>query len=415
MPQLSNFNSVNQYLSRFYENSRVEYSLDNMRRLMKYLDNPQDQLRVIHVAGTSGKTSTAYYIAGILSRGGYKTGLTVSPHVDHLNERVQLNGQPISENDFCDAISRFLGLIANSPIKPSWFEVVVAFAYWYFCEQKVEYAVVEVGLGGLKDGTNVVHHADKVCVITDIGFDHVGVLGNTLAEIAEQKAGIIQPGNVVFTYRQPNEVMDVIKRKTESVNGRLKVVDDFHPNNFQKRNWHLAHAVYEYVGERDNLRYLTSQELEATKQIVIPGRMDIRKIGGKTLIMDGAHNVQKMTAFLKRFNELFPAAKPAILIGVKEGKEYKELVPLLKPLASRVITTSFESSQDLPIKSMDAEELAKEFITQGLKTKVVPDHQEALRILLKCPEDVLLITGSFYLLGQIRRDDILLTHDKKLK
>lgn len=407
MPQLSNFQTVSKYLSRFYENSRTEYTLDNMRRLLKYLGDPQDQLKVIHVAGTSGKTSTAYYVAELISKGGYKTGLTVSPHVDQLNERVQINGHPISEKEFCDSISYFLDLVAKSPVKPSWFEVVVAFAYWYFAEQRVDYAVVEVGLGGLKDGTNVIHHADKVCVITDIGFDHVGILGNTLSEIAEQKAGIIQPGNIVFTYRQVNEVMHVIKKKTDSMQGKLKVVDDFYPDNFQKRNWHLAHAVYEFLGERDNLRYLTSKELNETKQIVIPGRMDIRSIGGKTVIMDGAHNVQKMTAFLSRFNELYPETKPAILIGVKDGKEYKELVPLLTPIASRVITTSFESSQDLPIKSMNADELAAAFKALGVRTKSIPDHEHALKVLLECPEDVLVITGSFYLLGQIRKNTVI--------
>ena len=406
MPQLTSFAQVSKYLSRFYENSRVEYSLDNMRRLMKYLDNPQDQLRVIHIAGTSGKTSTAYYLAELLTKGGYKTGLTISPHIDHVNERVQINGRPISEKDFCESISVFLELIAKSPVKPSWFETVVAFAYWYFAEQQVEYAVVEVGLGGLKDGTNVINHADKVCVITDIGFDHVGILGNTLAEIAQQKAGIIQPGNVVFVYRQTKEIMDVIKTKTLAMQGKLKVIDDFHPNDFQKRNWHLAHTVYEYLGERDNLRYLTSKELEETKRIVVPGRMDIRKIGDKTLIMDGAHNVQKMTAFIARFRELYPDIKPAILIGVKDGKEFKELVPILKPIASRVITTSFESSQDLPIKSMNSDELAAVFKSFDIKTKSIPDHQLALHTLLRCPESVLIITGSFYLLGQIRQDDL---------
>lgn len=374
---------------------------------MKYLGDPQDQLKVIHIGGTSGKTSTAYYAAALLSKGGYKTGLTVSPHVDQLNERVQINGRPISEKEFCAAISHFLDLIAKSPVKPSWFEVVIAFAYWYFAEQRVEYAVVEVGLGGLKDGTNVIHHADKVCVITDIGFDHVGILGETLSEIAEQKAGIIQPGNVLFTYRQVNEVMHVIKKKTDAMQGKLKVVDDFYPDNFQKRNWHLAHAVYEFLGERDNLRYLTSKELDETKQIVIPGRMDIRSIGGKTVIMDGAHNVQKMTAFLGRFNELYPDTNPAVLIGVKDGKEYKELVLLLTPIASRVITTSFESSQDLPIKSMNADELAAAFKALGVRTKSIPDHEHALKVLLKCSEEVLVITGSFYLLGQIRKSKVI--------
>ena len=403
MPKLNNFSEVSKYLSRFYENSREEYTLDNMRGLMNFLDNPQDKYRVVHVAGTSGKTSTAYYVAALLTKGGYQTGLTISPHVDKLNERVQINGKPISENDFCEAISRFLELISKSSVKPSWFEVVVAFAYWCFAEQKVEYVVVEVGLGGLKDGTNVLNHSDKVCIITDIGHDHVGVLGNTLTDIAAQKAGIIQQGNAVFTYRQSTEIMNVIKTKSDAMQGNLKVVDDFNPYDFQKRNWHLAHAAYEYPGERDNLRYLTSQELAETKQILIPGRMEIRKTPDKTIIMDGAHNQQKMATFLARFKDMYPNEHPIILIGVKDGKEYESLIPLLKPVASRVITTSFTSSQDLPIKSMDAQKLADAFKVQGIKTLAVPDNNAAYKLFLQSNEEVGIITGSFYLLGQIRK------------
>lgn len=380
-----------------------------MHKLMDFLQNPQDKLHVIHVAGTSGKTSTAYYIAALLSAGGYKVGLTISPHVDQLNERLQINGQPLDKNVFCENLSEFLGLIEKCQVKPSWFEVVVAFIYWYFAKSMVDYAVVEVGLGGLKDGTNVVTRPDKVCVITDIGLDHVGVLGDSLAEIATQKIGIVQSGNAVFTYEQADEVMQVYRAAADKQQAKLYIIDKptFETSNiprYQQRNWHLAREVYSFLQKRDNLKNLTKQVLNQTKQISIPARMDTATVNGKTLIMDGAHNAQKMSAFITSFKKLYPDVKPAVLIGVKAGREYEELVPLLKPFAARIITTSFTSSQDLPIKSMDAHELALAF---GInKAVAIPDNRQALKKLLSCPEKTLVITGSFYLLGQIRRNAV---------
>lgn len=408
MPKLANFAEANQYMSRFYNNSRTEYTLDNMRQMMVFLGNPQDKLRVVHVAGTSGKTSTAYYIAALLTAGGYNTGLTVSPHVDQLNERVQINGQPISETKFCDSLSEFLEIIQKCPVEPSWFEVIVAYVYWYFSSQKVDYAVVEVGLGGQKDGTNVVTRPDKVCVLTDIGLDHVGILGDSLGEIAAQKIGIAQPTNTIFTYQQPQEVMDVYTATSNKLGAKLNIVgrptyDTSSVPRYQQRNWLLAYKVYEFLQNRDNLRHLTSQVLRETKQILIPGRMEAHKIENKTVIMDGAHNAQKMAAFIASYKKLFPETKPAILLGVKEGKEYKELIPLLKPFAESIITTSFESSQDLPIKSMPAQKLADAFGKTRTKVRVIDDHDEAYKTLLKSSEEVLVVTGSFYLLGQIRK------------
>lgn len=407
MPELKSFHQVSAYLARFYENARVEYSLDTMRELMDYLGNPQEKFRVIHVAGTSGKTSTAYYISALLATGGYKTGLTISPHVDQINERVQINNKPITEKDFCESLSRFLTLIQKTKIQPSWFEAVVAYAYWYFAEQKVDYVVAEVGLGGQKDATNVIKNTNKICVITDIGYDHVGILGDTLAEIARQKAGIIQRGNEVFTYNQKQEIMDEIKRVAVKKKAKLFAVKDIYQDDFKKRNWHLAHIVYEHLGERDNLRHLTSQELKNSQNIYIPGRMEIFKVGKKILVMDGAHNDQKMSSFIKGFKQQFPNINPAVLIGVKEGKDFEPLIKLIKPLAFRIITTEFKTTQDLPIKSMSADALAQAF-GRYLNVTVQPDLRLAYRELMSGKEHVCIVTGSFYLLGQIRMNENLI-------
>lgn len=391
-------------------------TLDRILPLMKLLGDPQDRLRIVHIAGTSGKTSTAYYMAALLRAAGKNIGLTVSPHVDSITERVQLNGQPLSEAEFCTELGTFLDIVQQAEQAPSYFELLYAFALWLFERQKVDYAVVETGMGGLYDATNVATRADKVCIITDIGFDHMQVLGYTLPEIAAQKIGIVHPGNAVFMYQQADEVMEVMQAwvakqagakltlTTEAAELAANDTDIEGLPQYQQRNWLLAHWVYTYLQQRDALQHLTSQVLSKTQSVQVPGRMDVRQISGKTIVMDGAHNAQKMTAFVDSFRQLYPGVKPAILLALKEGKEYQSVVPLLAPLAGRVLLTTFETSQDLPAKSIDPELLAAAFREQSkVPVETIIDHRAAFEALLASPEKVCIVTGSFYLLSQIRK------------
>jgi dihydrofolate synthase/folylpolyglutamate synthase len=172
MLRIETFSEASKLLAKFIPPDRpTSYTLDRMEQLMDYLGNPQNRLSVIHIAGTSGKTSTSYYIAALLHATGKTVGLSVSPHIDTIAERAQIDLRPLEESDYCEQLGIFLELIEKSGIQPSYFEVLVAFMYWLFDRRGVDYAVVEVGLGGLLDGTNVVDRSDKVCVITDIGFD----------------------------------------------------------------------------------------------------------------------------------------------------------------------------------------------------------------------------------------------------
>jgi dihydrofolate synthase/folylpolyglutamate synthase len=408
---ITNFAAANRYFNRFNDQANTEYSLNNMRQLMTFLGNPQDKFRAVHVAGTSGKTSTAYFMAALLVAAGRKTGLTVSPHVDEVNERVQLNGQPLGETEFCSALTSFAETIESAPVRPSSFELKVAFAYWYFAREEVEYVVMEVGLGGLKDATNVMSRRDKVCIITDIGYDHINVLGGSLPEIAAQKAGIIQPGNAVFSYRQPEDVMKVLRTHTAERQATLQIIesaanDDETIPDYQYRNWSLSRRVYDFLVGRDDLPPLSEAVLRQTRHITIPGRMDVRRINGKTIVMDGAHNGQKIEAFVDSFRKLYPGAKPAILLGMRDGKDYETAVPLIASLASRVITTAFVSSQDLPVRSLPPQKLAAAFKNK-LSVKVIADQSAAFQELVNGPEKICVVTGSLYLLGQIRNNEQL--------
>ena len=390
-------------------------TLERIEPLMELLGNPQDQLKIIHIAGTSGKTSTAYYMAALLLAAGKKIGLTVSPHVDSITERVQINGLPLDEVTFCRELDEFLKLVEQAPQKPSYFELLYAFALWEFQRQGVDYAVIETGMGGLHDATNVATRADKVCIITDIGFDHMHVLGHTIPEITAQKIGIVHSGNVALMYQQSDESMAVINEWIAKQQATLQVTNqeaeqgraEVHLGDlplYQQRNWLLANYAYDYVANRDNLEHLTRQVLQKTLEVQVPGRMDVRQIQDKTIIMDGAHNEQKMTAFLQSFQQQYPDSRPVVLLALKQGKEYRAVAPLLAPIASQIIVTTFATSQDLPALAMDPEVLADELRTAGAQeVQVIPDHAEAYQNFLQTTQNIGIITGSFYLLSQIRK------------
>ena len=400
------------YIPQVRELLGKDLTLDRMKPLLETLGNPQDQLKIIHIAGTSGKTSTAYYITALLKVAGLKVGLTVSPHLDSVTERVQINLEPLPEAEFCQALGEFLDLIASVEPRPTYFELLIAFAYWYFAKVGVDYAVMETGLGGSFDATNVAGKSDKVCVITDIGLDHMHVLGNTVTEIAGQKAGIIHASNQVFMYDQSPAVMEVFEHTTKEKNAILNVLSvsagengetfDSLPD-YQKRNWLLAKFTYDYVAERDSLPPLTSENLAISMQTQVPGRMDVRQVNGKTIVMDGAHNEQKMTAFVESFKALYPDKKAAILLALKEGKEYEAVLPLLEPICSQLIVTSFPSAQDLPTPSIDPQVLATAAKGGGFNNiQTEPDPLMAYQLLQAAAEDMVIVTGSFYLLSSLR-------------
>ena len=411
MIKVNNFQDVATLLSD-YRRPHGDYVLDRILAIMEKLGNPQNSYKVIHIAGTSGKSSTAYYTAALLAETGKKVGLTVSPHVDEINERIQINLKALTEAEFCSELTIFLEDIESIKLEPSYFELLIAFAYWEFARQKVDYAVVEVGLGGLLDSTNVISRADKVSVITDIGLDHTQVLGKKLSGIAAQKAGIILPKSVAFTNKQSDEVMTVFRSVADSKKAQLFVINDHKKLSllsdlplFQRRNWSLAYAVFEYICKRDKLTELTDQQLLETTHTHIPARMEVLNYKGKTLIIDGAHNQQKLRTLTTSILDKFPNTKIAVELGLLEEKddELHEALKEITNFAGHIITTSFFAGQDIPKKAMGADEMER-IIRQSGYTGVesINDPKLAFEALMDRPEDVVLVTGSFYLLNNIR-------------
>ncbi len=412
---MKTFKEANALLQQFWPvklSRQHVYTLETMTKLMDFLGNPQNKLKVVHVAGTSGKTSTTYYVAALLKAAGKKVGLTVSPHVDEINERVQIGLVPLPEAVFCAELTEFLKIIKKSGVEPSYFEVMVAFAYWEFVRRGAEYAAVEVGLGGLVDGTNVVARPDKVCVITDIELDHINVLGSTLGEIAAQKAGIILPKNSVFCYRQGTEVMEQIAARATQKRADLHVL----PNDaaladftdlplFQQRNLGLALQAVNQVLRQNGEPEITKQQLATAAQTHIPARMEEVMLSDKTLIIDGAHNAQKLHALGESVRRKYPGKPKAAVVSFAGGRSYRleDSVAELVPLLDHIIITSFDSAQDSPHASVDPAELAQVFKRHGAKSiQIVAEPTAAFKLLLQRPEPVLIVAGSFYLLNHIR-------------
>lgn len=399
------------YIPAVKEITGKNITLQRMIPLMKLLGNPESELKTIHIAGTSGKTSTAYYIASLLSASGRKVGLTVSPHISSIAERVQINLQPLSDNDFCSAFTKFIALIKDADPRPTYFELMVGFAYWYFAQNATDYAVIETGLGGLHDATNVAHRPDKICVITDIGYDHTKVLGKTISSITEQKAGIIYKSNHVFSYKQSAAVMKVLSETCRRQQAELTVLGpkstDHQANMplFQIRNWTLAKTVYDFIANRDQLAEPTQTQLAKCRSIIVPARMEAIKRGKQTIIIDGAHNPQKLAALIKSVGHRYPGKSVAVLAGFVKSRKprlHGNLNQILT-IADYLIATEFVPNQEMYTKSADVEAIALYCRQKGLKDAVAePDTVKALDKLLARPEPILLITGSFYLIGYIR-------------
>lgn len=379
-------------------------------RLASLVGSPERTLKTIHVAGTSGKTSTCYYMAAMLHAGGQKVGLTVSPHVDRLTERVQINGQPLDDDTFCRYFEEFYQMVESAEELPTYFELMIVFALWVFKKEKVDYAVLETGMGGLHDSTNIVSSEDKLCIITDIGMDHMHVLGTTIESIARQKAGIIWQHNHVIMYRQDPSVMAVVERWVSDHEASLDIASSDWTSlsstlpEFQRRNWELAYQAYGWLANRDRLSALTEKQQQATRETYVPGRMEVIDVDGTTVILDGAHNEQKMSTFFDSFKKQFSGVRPVVLLALKQGKEIKAIAPLIADQASSVIVTEFHVSQDSPVVSMDADDIVREInaIRPNLAV-AAPSLETAWQDAMEQETGHVLVIGSFYLLGEVRR------------
>ncbi len=414
--QLHSFSEIETFLSNFTPSKPGKYKLDRMNQLMGLLDSPQEKLSIIHIAGTSGKTSTAYYVASFLSKAGAKVGLTVSPHVFEISERVQVNGSSLSEKEFSLLFNKFINIDGVLGLAPTYFEIMVAFAYWCFVELSCSHAVVEVGLGGLLDGTNVIENPNKVAVVTDIGLDHTTVLGESLREIAIQKAGIIKHHNHVFSYFQNKEVQDEILEACTQNNAVLHGIEQEELSTrheisldlplYQRRNWLLACEVADFVINRDdNLCTLSSSDLASSQKVRIPARMETVQIAGQPVIIDGAHNPQKLRALCKSIKNSYPNKSVAVLTAFAGSKvsTVRESLDVLHSITDDIVVTEFSVREDYAHTSMKSSEVLDIARDIGFESAISqPSIWLALKEFRNIRRDIKLVTGSFYLIASLK-------------
>ncbi len=418
--EVNNLQKINELLKPYIDYTSVlpggDCVLDRMYKLMDIYGNPQNNYKIIHIAGTSGKTSTAYYISSFLTQANQDTGLIVSPHVYDIRERIQINNRQLDQLEFYILLQEFISLAKLNNIAATYFEIMYAFGFWAMYLKKVKYAVVETGVGGLIDATNILTNKDKVCVITDIGLDHQKILGNDIREIALHKAGIIHNKNLAIVVGQDNAVLDVIRKWAISKKSKMIVVDTEEDEenllvsslpSFQRRNWLMAKSVFRALQKRDDLISLGPVDIKATQLTYIPGRMEIKKISDKTVILDGAHNEQKIKALITSIEEIYPNKKVSIVVALKKTKDVENISKTLALIADKVIATTFYSTKYLKSESIDPRILADNFKSLNIKeVHVISDHEKAFKAALR-QSSLLVVTGSFYLISQLRDEGLI--------
>lgn len=408
------FTNVDQVIKRIYSLPKLhpKNDLSYIRRILKQLNNPQDSVKTIHVTGTNGKGSTSYYLSNLLQKAGQKTGLFVSPYIYEFNERIQLNGKNISNNDLIKTANEIEMAIEilkkdNPDFSLVTFEYEVALAFQFFAQENCDYAVIEVGIGGEHDKTNVI--IPEVSVITTIGLDHEKIIGPTLKDIAKEKSGIIKSNRPVVLGNVPQDVLEILLNKAQSENSKsfllerdfqIKIMPDVIEYQDSKNlyNFALRPLVEAYdIGIAVQAIQLLQLDLdrkkieEAINETHIPGRYDVIQTSPE-IIVDGAHNLQAMENLLnlvrkKKKGQIY------VLLGMMKDKDLGLITRLFKNekvTLTRIDYPRAARLEDFPKEAQKEFEYKENFeeAYTSLKNKLQAD-------------DMLLVTGSFYLVGAV--------------
>ncbi|MBQ4067970.1 MAG: bifunctional folylpolyglutamate synthase/dihydrofolate synthase [Lachnospiraceae bacterium] len=397
--------------------------LSNIRELLNRIDNPQDKIRIIHVAGTNGKGSTIAYLNSIFMEAGYKVGRYISPAVFSYRERMQINRVNISEEEFADILSdmsmHISKMLADGHSHPTAFEIETAIAYEYFYRNNCDVAIIETGLGGLEDATNVIK-SPLACVITDISLDHTGVLGDTLEEIAMQKAGIIMEKSRVVLSNQREAVVSVVEDITHKMDGELyitgkatDIVCEKGMTSFtydeERYDTHMlgTYQIRNAINAIETARILGVNEFDISgkdiymgiKNAVWAGRFE--KICDKPEVyIDGAHNPEAADRFVETLDKYFSGVKKIFIMGVLADKDYEEVVSKTVPYAEHIITITPDN-----IRALDGAELANVTSQYNANVEYQKDMKKAVKLAVKKAKKVkgmVIAFGSLSYLDEIK-------------
>ena len=398
------------YLKGLYSRG-IKPGLERTSKFLSLLGNPEKKLKIIHVAGTNGKGSTAVFISSILKEAGYKTALLTSPHLVKYNERIQINGKQITDADLSKQILKLKKF--DSKVKPTYFEFSTVLAYSYSFDKKVDFLVQETGMGGRLDATNT---ADSlVSVITNISLEHKKYLGNSLQKIAREKAGIIKPKSVFVTTEKNKKLLSLFKKICRSRNTKFNratpaILKKYgNPKlglkgMFQQANAAAAVVAAEALGKNYNFKIPKTAVRKGLANARHVGRFEIvrRK---PTLVIDCAHNPAGMKALVAALKQEFSRRKINFVFGCSRDKEVGKVIAEMLPLA-KSFTVCSAKWKGMPaakiLCAMKELRKSKKFRHLDLNVKVIPDVKKAVKYALKNSgkNDVVCVCGSVFVAGE---------------
>ncbi|WP_058485813.1 bifunctional folylpolyglutamate synthase/dihydrofolate synthase [Defluviitalea phaphyphila] len=419
-----NYSEVINYINKI-ENFGSKLGLSRIKELLKHLGNPEKNLKVIHVAGTNGKGSVCAMLSYILVNSKYNVGVYTSPHLERYNERIKINNEEISNEDFSKLGEKIIEKAKKCEEHPTVFECLTAMALLYFAEKNVDFVILEVGLGGRYDATNVIDNP-LVSVITSISMDHMDVLGDTIEKIAYEKAGIIKKNCSTVLYFPNNKVYNIIKDICKDLDSSFNYVsymdvkyinqsikgttfsiktDKYVYNNLeisligehQIYNTALVLLVVEVLKEKGII--ISEKSIrKGLKECRWPGRMEIIS-KSPIILLDGAHNKEGIEALVRTFDQYFPNKEINLLIGVLKDKPYELMLDKLLPYVKNIIITEPKSPRKLAVDEL--EKIVKKYNMSVFKDS---DIHKAFNLAYKLTykDGILCCAGSLYLIGELK-------------
>ncbi|RNC29952.1 MAG: Folylpolyglutamate synthase [Candidatus Dichloromethanomonas elyunquensis] len=413
----------------------INLGLHRIRSLLQRLGNPHQGLKIVHIGGTNGKGSTTAILQSVLKQAGYRAGMFISPHLHDYRERIRINDELISCQDITRGIAKMRPILEEMAAEgiehPTEFEVSTALALWYFAEKQPDFVLLEVGLGGEIDSTNVV--TPVISVLTSISMDHMDYLGESLPEITEVKAGIIKEGVPVITSVDNPESLQIIQHHTEKKKSALIQVGNevrWEKDEGKQNSFHYHGLKYHYFGLRLSLygdhQFINASaalavcemlaelfkiniEEKAVRQGLItvqwPGRLEMISQRPK-ILLDGAHNVDGMKTLVRALQEYaggpFQRKRLLLCIGILRDKEVGKIIQLIAPLADEIIITKPDSPRAGDWKAIAG--LAEKYLDSS-KIHVIEDPAQAVKegIRMMETDDLLCVTGSLYMISEVRK------------
>ena len=402
----------------------IKLGLETITELLGHMGNPQHRFKTVHVTGTNGKGSTCAFIASVLRKGGYRVGLYTSPHLIRFNERIQVDGREIADADVARIYQEMQPAIAKTSggskvRQPTFFEVTTAMAFHYFAEREIDIGVIEVGMGGRMDATNVIR--PLVAVLTRIGLEHTEHLGKTEDRIAREKSGIIKPGCRVVTVYQPTASLITAQAHAlgcpvtvvgqdlqyervgfDRSGQRLRITDGGSLEltipllgSYQPENAAIAFAALRGLSQM-GLTIPEKAIVAGFKETSWPGRMQIVRTH-PTVIVDGTHNAPGVPTLAASLKELFPGEKAVFVLGILDDKDLGAFADALGPLVSRLVIAKPETPRAYP-----PDAIAKAFEAHVKDPSIVPKVSEAVDrgIALAGRDGLVVVTGSICTAGE---------------